>query len=79
MIKVFNVLLTLTHVTFLQTYKYFMILQDDSKAVLMIKELLETRMRPTVQDGSGDIEYIGLSLSCKHLNAPPIVKSFFNL
>ncbi|KAF5797782.1 putative NIF system FeS cluster assembly, NifU, Fe-S cluster assembly domain superfamily [Helianthus annuus] len=33
---------------------------DDSEIVAMIKELLETRIRPTVQDDGGDIEYIGL-------------------
>lgn len=34
-------------------------LQDDSETVAMIKELLETRIRPTVQDDGGDIEYRG--------------------
>ncbi|XP_071738813.1 nifU-like protein 4, mitochondrial [Rutidosis leptorrhynchoides] len=33
--------------------------QDDSETVAMIKQLLETRIRPAVQDDSGDIEYIG--------------------
>lgn len=32
---------------------------DDSETVAMIKELLETRIRPTVQDDGGDIEYRG--------------------
>ncbi|KAG9138846.1 hypothetical protein Leryth_007490 [Lithospermum erythrorhizon] len=32
---------------------------DDSETVAMIKELLETRIRPSVQDDGGDIEYIG--------------------
>lgn len=36
-----------------------MTLQDDSETVAMIKELLETRIRPAVQDDGGDIEYIG--------------------
>lgn len=35
------------------------VLQDDSEIVAMIKELLETRIRPAVQDDGGDIEYIG--------------------
>ncbi|KAK7368617.1 hypothetical protein VNO80_10645 [Phaseolus coccineus] len=33
--------------------------QDDSETVAMIKELLETRIRPAVQDDGGDIVYIG--------------------
>ncbi|KAG5398058.1 hypothetical protein IGI04_019872 [Brassica rapa subsp. trilocularis] len=32
---------------------------DDSETVAMIKELLETRIRPAVQDDGGDIEYCG--------------------
>ncbi|KEH34853.1 iron-sulfur cluster scaffold protein NFU4 [Medicago truncatula] len=32
---------------------------DDSETVAMIKELLETRIRPTVQDDGGDIVYCG--------------------
>ncbi|KAI8539683.1 hypothetical protein RHMOL_Rhmol09G0202000 [Rhododendron molle] len=31
--------------------------EDDSDTVAMIKELLETRIRPAVQDDGGDIEY----------------------
>jgi Fe-S cluster biogenesis protein NfuA len=34
-------------------------LKDDSEIVAMIKELLETRIRPAVQDDGGDIEYRG--------------------
>ncbi|KAH6761918.1 NFU domain protein 4 [Perilla frutescens var. hirtella] len=33
--------------------------EDDSETVSMIKELLETRIRPAVQDDGGDIEYVG--------------------
>ncbi|XP_077224870.1 nifU-like protein 4, mitochondrial [Tasmannia lanceolata] len=33
--------------------------EDDSEVVAMIKELLETRIRPAVQDDGGDIEYQG--------------------
>ncbi|KAJ6901652.1 hypothetical protein NC651_019428 [Populus alba x Populus x berolinensis] len=33
--------------------------EDDSETVTMIKELLETRIRPAVQDDGGDIEYRG--------------------
>lgn len=32
-------------------------MQDDSETVAMIKELLETRIRPAVQDDGGDIEF----------------------
>lgn len=32
---------------------------DDSEVVAMIKELLETRIRPSVQEDGGDIEYRG--------------------
>jgi NFU1 iron-sulfur cluster scaffold homolog, mitochondrial len=35
------------------------ILEDDDEVVAMIKELLETRIRPAVQDDGGDIRYIG--------------------
>ncbi|XP_068662400.1 nifU-like protein 4, mitochondrial [Aristolochia californica] len=35
---------------------------DDSEVVAMIKELLETRIRPAVQDDGGDIEYRGFDL-----------------
>lgn len=30
---------------------------DDTEVVAMIKELLETRIRPSVQEDGGDIEY----------------------
>ncbi|CAN8270334.1 unnamed protein product [Cochlearia groenlandica] len=33
--------------------------EDDTETVAMIKELLETRIRPAVQDDGGDIEYCG--------------------
>ncbi|KAI9083451.1 hypothetical protein K1719_034665 [Acacia pycnantha] len=35
--------------------------EEDSEIVAMIKELLETRIRPAVQDDGGDIEYRGFS------------------
>lgn len=35
------------------------ILPDDSETVAMIKELIETRIRPSVQDDGGDITYKG--------------------
>ncbi|XP_048500561.1 nifU-like protein 4, mitochondrial isoform X2 [Beta vulgaris subsp. vulgaris] len=36
--------------------------EDDSETVAMIKELLETRIRPAVQDDGGDIVYKGFDL-----------------
>ncbi|CAK9231633.1 unnamed protein product [Sphagnum troendelagicum] len=36
--------------------------EDDDETVAMIKELLETRIRPAVQDDGGDIEYRGYDL-----------------
>jgi len=35
------------------------ILDDDDEVVAMIKELLETRIRPAVQEDGGDIKYVG--------------------
>jgi Fe-S cluster biogenesis protein NfuA len=31
---------------------------EDTEVVAMIKELLDSRIRPTVQDDGGDIEYV---------------------
>eukprot|EP01130_Rhizamoeba_saxonica_P009382 TRINITY_DN3808_c0_g2_i1.p1 TRINITY_DN3808_c0_g2~~TRINITY_DN3808_c0_g2_i1.p1 ORF type:complete len:195 (+),score=60.97 TRINITY_DN3808_c0_g2_i1:94-678(+) len=33
--------------------------EDDTEDVVMIKELIETRVRPAVQDDGGDITYLG--------------------
>lgn len=64
----FTSLLFLFHLSLLlMTGTYFLclfinlnlFLQDDSEVVAMIKELLETRIRPAVQDDGGDIEYRG--------------------
>ncbi|XP_060073042.1 NFU1 iron-sulfur cluster scaffold homolog, mitochondrial-like [Ylistrum balloti] len=33
--------------------------EDDDETVMMIKELLDTRIRPTVQEDGGDIVYMG--------------------
>lgn len=35
------------------------ILDDDTEVVAMIKELLDTRVRPAIQEDGGDIEYKG--------------------
>ena len=35
------------------------IFEDDDETVAMIKELLDTRIRPTVQEDGGDIIYVG--------------------
>ena len=32
---------------------------EDSETVAMIKELLDTRIRPTVQEDGGDIVFVG--------------------
>lgn len=37
------------------------ILDDDSEVVAMIKELLDTRVRPAIQEDGGDIEYRGFA------------------
>ena len=34
------------------------VLEDDSEAVALIKEILETRVRPLVQEDGGDIEFL---------------------
>lgn len=34
------------------------ILEDDDETVMMIKELLDSRIRPTVQEDGGDITFI---------------------
>lgn len=33
--------------------------QDDSEVIILIKELLETRIRPAIQEDGGDIEFRG--------------------
>ncbi|KAJ3124021.1 hypothetical protein HK098_001452 [Nowakowskiella sp. JEL0407] len=35
------------------------ILETDSETVVLIKELLDTRIRPTIQEDGGDVEYCG--------------------
>jgi Fe-S cluster biogenesis protein NfuA len=37
------------------------ILEDDDEIVAMIKELLESRIRPAVQEDGGDIRYVGFN------------------
>lgn len=37
------------------------ILEDDDEVVAMIKELLESRIRPAVQEDGGDIRYVGFT------------------
>jgi len=34
------------------------IISDDDETVAMIKELLETRIRPTVQEDGGDVRFM---------------------
>lgn len=52
---VFNVL-TLEFPPFLE------ILEEDDDTVALIKELLDTRIRPTVQEDGGDIVYMVLNV-----------------
>lgn len=42
-----------------QSEDSLVIKDDDDEVVAMIKELLETRVRPAIQDDGGDIEYRG--------------------
>lgn len=35
--------------------------EDDDETVMMIKELLDTRIRPTVQEDGGDITFIAFT------------------
>ncbi|KAJ3113628.1 hypothetical protein HDU96_003122 [Phlyctochytrium bullatum] len=35
--------------------------EEDSEVVAMIKELLDTRIRPTIQDDGGDVEFVSFS------------------
>ncbi|MCO5586786.1 hypothetical protein L7F22_040728 [Adiantum nelumboides] len=44
--------------------------EDDDETVAMIKELLETRIRPAVQDDGGDIEYQGYDAFVALLQPP---------
>jgi len=44
---------------FYESEKDTTIQEDDPEVVAMIKELLDTRIRPTIQDDGGDVEYIG--------------------
>ncbi|WFD35924.1 hypothetical protein MCUN1_002795 [Malassezia cuniculi] len=37
------------------------ILDTDSEVVAMIKELLDTRVRPAIQEDGGDLEYVGFN------------------
>lgn len=47
-----------------QSASTMMIQDDDSEVVAMIKELLETRIRPAVQEDGGDIVYCGFDEDC---------------
>jgi NFU1 iron-sulfur cluster scaffold homolog, mitochondrial len=38
------------------------ILPDDDDVVVSIKELLDTRIRPTVQEDGGDIQYVSFAV-----------------
>ncbi|KAJ3211674.1 hypothetical protein HDU67_004353 [Dinochytrium kinnereticum] len=42
-------------------HKDTMITEEDSEVVAMIKELLDTRIRPTIQDDGGDVDFMGFT------------------
>ena len=44
-----------------------MIKDDDSEAVAMIKEIIETRIRPFVQEDGGDVRYLDFSEDTGHV------------
>ncbi|KAK5940764.1 hypothetical protein PMZ80_007181 [Knufia obscura] len=44
-----------------ETEDSLLIKDDDDEVVAMIKELLETRVRPAIQDDGGDLEYRGFN------------------
>lgn len=41
-----------------ETLTLIEIMEDDDETVMMIKELLDSRIRPTVQEDGGDITFI---------------------
>lgn len=41
--------------------------EDDNETVMMIKELLDTRIRPTVQEDGGDIIFVVILFVCDYL------------
>lgn len=49
--------------------------EDDDETVMMIKELLDTRIRPTVQEDGGDITFISFKDGIVQLKMQ--VKSMF--
>jgi len=63
------------------------ILDTDDEVVATIKELIETRVRPSVQDDGGDIFYVGFNATTgKILNnfrlkfrSPPSLNFYVNM
>ena len=59
------------------------ILEEDDETVAMIKELLDTRIRPTVQEDGGDIVFmvqfvqIALHLNLYNWYLVNLIKKFF--
>jgi hypothetical protein len=51
-LKLLRQVLTIHNLIFSETS------ENDSETVLMIKELLDTRIRPTVQEDGGDIIFV---------------------
>ena len=52
---------------------------DDDDTVAMIKELLDTRIRPTVQEDGGDIVYMGFDDGVVKLKLQVIIYRSFSL
>lgn len=59
-----QILVRISHLNLFKSFincwcKFTEINEDDSEIVQMIKELLDTRIRPTVQEDGGDIIFMG--------------------
>ena len=60
----------------IETLRTTEVYDDDDDTVAMIKELLDTRIRPTVQEDGGDIVYMGFDDGVVKLKMQ--VKAFIN-
>lgn len=64
----------------LHTIVFFLeINDDDDETVMMIKELLDTRIRPTVQEDGGDIIFMGYNEGVVELKMQVNYQSSFAL
>lgn len=53
------------------------IAEDDDETVMMIKELLDTRIRPTVQEDGGDITFVSFNDGVVQLRMQVIIRFIF--